>query len=215
MSTVIKITKEQLAELPLVEYPGKIAVIDTPDEASQAIAQIRAHKIVGFDTETKPSFRKGQVNKVALMQISTGDTCYLFRLNKIGLPEPLKELLEDKGVSKVGLSLKDDYMVLRRLCHFEPSGFVDLQEAVSNYKIADMSLQKMFAIIFGHRISKSQRLTNWEAPSLSHAQQTYASIDAWACLKIWHYLHDGLFDPESSPYICEPKPAEAPNSPAE
>lgn len=200
MNTVIKITKEQLSQLPPVEYPGTISVIETPDDAVRALDDIRRYDVVGFDTETKPSFRKGQVNKVSLIQISTGAHCYLFRLNKIGFMPILQEFMQDASFTKVGLSLKDDFMVLNRLAPFAPAGFVDLQKAVRSYEIADMSLQKVYAIIFGERISKSQRLTNWEAPELTVPQQIYASIDAWACLRIWRHLCDGRFNPAESAY---------------
>ncbi len=203
MSTVIKISKEQLSELPLVEYPGTMSVVDTADAAVRAMAEIRRHSVVGFDTETKPSFRKGQLNKVSLIQISTGSHCYLFRLNKIGFMPLLQEFMEDEGLTKVGLSLKDDFMVLNRLAPFTPAGFVDLQTTVRSYDIADMSLQKVYAILFGARISKSQRLTNWEAAELTVPQQIYASIDAWACLRIWHHLREGLFNPADSAYRVE------------
>lgn len=206
MSTVIKISKEQLSELPLVEYPGTMSVVDTADAAVRAMAEIRRHSVVGFDTETKPSFRKGQLNKVSLIQISTGSHCYLFRLNKIGFMPLLQEFMEDEGLTKVGLSLKDDFMVLNRLAPFTPAGFVDLQTTVRSYDIADMSLQKVYAILFGARISKSQRLTNWEAPQLTPQQMVYASIDAWACLRIYKLLESGSFDPSASPYV---KPIEA------
>lgn len=203
VNTVIKITKEQLADLPHVEYPGTISVIDTPEGAVRAMDDIVRHKVVGFDTETKPSFRKGQLNKVSLIQISTGDHCYLFRLNKIGFMPLLQKFMEDEALTKVGLSLKDDFMVLNRLAPFHPAGFIDLQTTVRSYDIADMSLQKVYAILFGARISKSQRLTNWEAPELTVPQQIYASIDAWACLRIWRHLCDGRFNPAESAYRVE------------
>ena len=151
--------------------------------------------MVGFDTETRPAFKKGQKHKVALMQISTVDRCYLFRLNKIGMSEELKAFLENPDVLKIGLSVHDDFTVLRRSSELDPKGFVDLQDMVKNFEITDISLQKIYAIIFGERISKSQRLTNWEADSLSEAQQAYAALDAWACLKIYNYLNAGKFVP--------------------
>lgn len=186
--------------MPTLEYKGDITVVDTHETAREALRVLATCPIVGFDTETRPAFRKGCVHKVALMQISTGERCYLFRLNKIGIGAELKAFLENSAVTKIGLSVHDDFSVLRRSVEFNPGGFIDLQDMVKQYDITDISLQKIYAILFGERISKSQRLTNWEADHLTPAQQTYASIDAQACLKIYNYLVSGSFDPKSSPY---------------
>lgn len=204
----ISITKQQVAELPTVEFPGAITLIETRADLDEAVRFLRTQKIVGFDTETKPSFRKGQVNKVSLIQISTADHCYLIRLNKTGFTESLREFMECKDLVKVGLSLKDDFHVLHRTAPFEPVGFVDLQDMVKDYAIADASLQKIYAILCGGRISKSQRLTNWEAPALTPQQMIYASIDAWACLRIYRLLTGGEFNPADSPYKVYPETEE-------
>ena len=199
--TVITISKERLAEMPVVTYPGTITIINTPEQAETAIETIMRSPIVGFDTETRPAFRKGQTNNVALMQVSNGEHCWLFRINKLGLEGAVKRFLECDNVLKVGLSLKDDFFVMHRSAEFEPKNFLDLQAFVKNYMIADASLQKIYGILFGERISKGQRLSNWEADELNDAQQKYASIDAWACLKIYRYLTAGAFMPEESPYL--------------
>lgn len=197
----VSIPKEQLSVLPRVEYPGKYIVIETADDELSAMNELLRYKLVGFDTETKPSFKKGQPNKVSLIQISTGEVCYLFRINKLGLSDKLKSFIESPDISKIGLSLKDDFSVLHRSGEITPEGFVDLQTFVKKYSIEDSSLQKIFAILFGERISKSQRLSNWEADELTESQKIYASIDAWACLKIYNYLISGKFDPLKSPYF--------------
>lgn len=191
-----------------LEFPGKITLVDNASTARTALRALAREKAVGFDTETRPSFRKGQLHKVALMQISTSDRCYLFRLNKIGISQELKEFLENADILKIGLSVHDDFNVLRRSAEIEPAGFVDLQDMVKHFEITDISLQKIYAILFGERISKSQRLTNWEAPELTPAQQAYASIDAWACLKIYRYLDGGHFDVATSPFRHLPEPKE-------
>lgn len=202
----ISISKEQLATLPIEEFDGQITVIETIPAVTEALMEIRRAGTVGFDTETKPSFRKGQLNKVSLIQVSTSDHCYLFRINKTGLCPELVSFLEDSSVRKVGLSLKDDFLVLHRLVQFEPAGFIDLQETVREFAITDASLQKIYAIIFNRRISKSQRLSNWEAPVLTVSQQSYASIDAWACLRIHSALTSHRFNPGLSPYKSTVKP---------
>ena len=201
--TVVSIPKELVAEMPLVTYPGSITIVDTPELADKALDEILSCSVVGFDTETKPAFRKGKTNNVALMQVSGEDRCWLFRVNRLGVDGAVKRFLENDTILKVGLSIKDDFFVMHRSAQFEPKGFVDLQSYVKEFKIADASLQRIFAILFGKRISKGQRLSNWEADSLTEAQQHYAAIDAWACLKIYNLLRAGEFDPKASPYLTE------------
>lgn len=200
----ITIPKEVLNELPGVAYPGGIGavtVIDTVAKAKIALRALSKHRYIGFDTETKPSFQRGQMNKVALLQLSTGEHCYLFRLNKPGIFEAVRPLLENPEIIKVGLSVHDDYNALRRRGEINPAGFLDLQDYCRSFHIADISLQKVFAIVFGQRISKSQRLTNWEADNLNESQQIYAAIDAWACLKLYKYIRGGNFNPLESRYL--------------
>ena len=153
----ISISKDKIAALPTVTYDGYISLIDTEKEAKHAIEYLKTQPLLGFDTETKPMFRKGKPNKVSLVQISTDRRSFLFRVNKLGFIDELKDLLEDESVKKVGLSLKDDYGALRRLGDFNPGGFIDLQAYVKNFGIIDNSLQRIYAIVFGGRISKSQR----------------------------------------------------------
>ena len=184
----IKISKEEVAQMPLVSFDKEIIVIDNLEGVSQAVAYLKSHPVIGFDTETKPAFKKGQKHKVALIQLATADYCFLFRLNIIGFPEELADLLCDKSTLKIGLSIKDDYMTMRRMAKFDPSGFIELQSFVKNYNIGEASLQKIYAILFGEKISKSQRLSNWEAETLSEGQKRYAAIDAWACLVIYNFL---------------------------
>ncbi|MDE5837853.1 MAG: 3'-5' exonuclease domain-containing protein 2 [Paramuribaculum sp.] len=200
--TEVSILKEQIAVMPVVNYAGTISIINTPEQAEAAIEMILKSPVVGFDTETRPSFKKGQTNNVALMQVSNGEHCWLFRINRLGIEGAVKRFLETDAVLKVGLSIKDDFFVMHRSAEFEPRNFIDLQSFVRDYMIADSSLQKIYGILFGERISKGQRLSNWEAEELNDAQQKYASIDAWACLKIYRYLKDGKFDPKKSPYLA-------------
>lgn len=202
---VISIPKDQLAEMPPAHFRGRVVIVDTPEKIEAAIARLYAAPIVGFDTETRPNFQKGSRHSVALMQVSTAEVCYLFRLNITGLTETLVNWLEDDKHIKVGLSLKDDFHQLRLLKDFSPAGFVELQSLVKTFGIIDASLQKIYAILFGKRISKGQRLTNWEASQLAQPQQAYAALDAQACLEIYDYLQSDLFDPELSPYRHEPE----------
>lgn len=203
----LSIPKQTVAELPLTSFTGDIEVIDTLEAVDPAVDWLMSQDLIGFDTETKPSFKKGRPNKVALMQLSATDRCFLFRLNKIGMPGSLRRFIECPTVKKIGLSIHDDFHVMHRSSEFTPAGFVELQEYVKQWHIADISLQKIYGIVFGEKISKGQRLTNWEADTLTHAQQVYAATDAWACLRLYRHLQAGLFDPASSPYVL---PAEAP-----
>ena len=204
----LSIPKDILAEMPLVEYDGPIQVIDDIESARRAIAELSAEPIVGSDTETRPSFRKGRSYNVALVQISSPKVSCLFRVNKLGIFDELRRFMESEATVKVGLSLKDDFFMMHKTEDFSPAGFIDLQSVVSDYAIADASLQKIYGMIFGRRISKGQRLTNWEADKLTEAQCHYAAIDAWACLEIYNVLRSGGFHPEESPYrVAEPKEA--------
>ena len=144
---------------------------------------------MGVDTETRPSFRRGTVHQVALLQISTKDTCFLFRLNHLGLPDFLEDFLQN-DVLKVGLSLKDDFAMLRKRNQKDPrfGNWVELQDYVPLFGIEEKSLQKIYALLFKKKISKSQRLSNWEAEVLTEAQQLYAATDAWACVEIYNFL---------------------------
>lgn len=201
----ISISKEQLSEMPTVAFAGHISIIDNEEAAKSALFFLNNQKIVGFDTETRPSFRKGKRYQVSLIQISTLNHCFLFRINKLGFFDELKQFIENPDITKIGLSLKDDFNVLHKIANFTPQGFIDLQSFVKQFSIADCSLQKIYAIIFNERISKSQRLSNWEAEELTPSQQSYASIDAWACLRIYVYLCAGKFFPMQSPYKISPQ----------
>jgi ribonuclease D len=183
-----KISKEEVNELPIVIFGGEVRVIDHEDKMSEAIQILRQHNMVGIDTETKPSFKKGLLHKVSLLQISTEDICFLFRLNKIVFPKELGDFLSDKSVKKIGLALKDDFNGLNKHLRFKPENIVDLQSIVKSYGILELGLQKIFAIVFNQKISKSQRLTNWESPELTEQQQRYAATDAWAALMIYKQL---------------------------
>ena len=184
------IDKDELKELPKVVFPGRIHVIQSESETEKAVAYLLSQPILGIDSETRPSFTKGQSHKVALLQISSEECCFLFRLNMTGLTQPLVDLLENPGIIKVGLSLKDDFMMLHKRAPFNQQSCIELQDYVRQFGIQDKSLQKIYAILFKEKISKSQRLSNWEADVLSDGQKQYAATDAWACLNIYNLLQE-------------------------
>lgn len=185
------ITKEEVSVLEVEEFHGRIVVVDTIEEAEESVKYLSSFSKLGFDTETRPAYKKGCVFGVALIQLSTDDICFLFRLNVIGFPDCLIRLLSDSEIQKIGLSLRDDFLSMSRRKKFTPKGFLDLQTIVPQYDIKDISLQKVYALLFEKKISKSQRLTNWESETLTEAQQKYAALDAWACLKVYEKLISG------------------------
>lgn len=181
--------KKDISTLPQVLFDGRIIVIQTSEEADKAVDYLMSrHQILGIDTETRPSFKKGVIHNVALLQVATENTCFLFRLNMIGVTDSIKRLLEDSNIIKVGLSLKDDMHQLQHRRPFTPGLFVELQNEVKSIGISDMSLQKIYANLFGRKISKGQQLTNWEADTLTNAQKAYAATDAWSCIMIYKEL---------------------------
>lgn len=184
------IEKSEVAKYPTAQFEGRIITIDTKEEAERAARALLKEKILGLDTETRPAFRKGVHYHVSLLQLSTADTCFLFRLCRTGLTDTLIELLESTNIKKIGVSLHDDFNSLKARRSFTPGSFVELQKYVADFGIEEMSLQKIYAIIFARRISKSQRLTNWEADVLTDKQKIYAATDAWTCLNIYKHLEN-------------------------
>ena len=205
---IISIPKPQLAQLPMAKFHGHIIVIDRPEQVDESIAILRESEIIGFDTETRPSFKKGALNEVALLQLAVPGTCFLFRINRIGMLPQIIDLLQDPECLKVGLSIHDDFLNLHRIAEFSPEGFIDLQAYVKKFHIADNSLTRIHAILYGERVSKGQRLTNWEAETLTESQKEYASLDASACIRIYTTLSRGEFNPLESPFLQPTHPSE-------
>ena len=183
-----KFDKKQIASLPRAVFEGRIYVIISRTQAEKAVDYLLAQPILGVDTETRPSFSRGTTYRVALLQVSTYDTCFLFRLNVIGMTPAIIRLLEDTTVPKIGLSWHDDLNGLQKIGRFKPGNFIDIQDHVREIGIEDLSLQKLYANLFGCQISKAQRLTNWERDVLDEKQKVYAATDAWACIQIYEEL---------------------------
>jgi ribonuclease D len=183
-----KYDKSLISSLPVAQFPGRIIVILTPGETEKAVRYLLSQPILGFDTETRPSFKRGHQHKVSLLQVSTPDTCFLFRLNHTGLTPALINLLEDRTVKKIGLSWHDDVNSLNKIGEFKTGSFIDIQDLVRELGIEDLSLQKLYANLFNQKISKRQQLSNWEADILSDKQKMYAATDAWACIMIYEEI---------------------------
>ena len=187
-----KVDKKAIPELPKVEFGGRIIVIQTAGEADRAVNYLMQFPQLGIDTETRPNFKPGGMNPVALLQVSTPEACFLFRLNRFGLTDSLVQLFTSETVEKIGLSLHDDWAQLRKRKDFQPVNYVELQDYVKPFGIKDMSLQKLYANFFGQKISKNQRLTNWEADVLTEPQKRYAATDAWSCLQLYQKMTELL-----------------------
>lgn len=195
-----KFNKHDITDLLVASFQGRIVVITSAGETEKAVKFLLSQPILGVDTETRPSFRKGDNYKVALLQVSTEDICFLFRLNKTGMTPAIIRLLENTDVPMIGLSWHDDILSLKRRTDFKPGRFIDLQNLVGQLGIEDLSLQKLYANIFGKKISKRQQLTNWDRDTLDDRQKLYAATDAWACIQLYKEIKYLI---ESGDYVLE------------
>lgn len=193
---------ESIAKMPLIFFDGKITVIDDlGPEYMKAVKYLRRQKVIGFDTETRPVFTPHMPQHgVALLQLSSGRRAFLFRTHKIGLEDPLAAIMADEKIIKVGAAVHDDIRGLQKIFPFQARSFVDLQQICGDWGIKDKSVKKLTAIIMGRRISKTQQLSNWEAPKLSDAQKVYAATDAWICREMYLKLLD-IKKPQPKPEI--------------
>lgn len=182
------ITNDYIRELPLLAFEGEINVVEDEHTFNDAIELLRQESILGFDTEKKPTFRKGDYHPTAMVQLASMREAFLFRLNKIGYPQPLFDLMEDPDMIKLGISIDDDIRALKKLCPFKPSGFYDLNDIAKEIGVKHIGVKKLAAIFLDKRISKGQQTSNWEIEELSLAQRKYAATDAWICLRIHQEL---------------------------
>jgi len=182
------ISKEELNELPVEAFNGEIIVVEYERDVKKILPFLKKQKKLGFDTETRPTFKKGAKNEVALLQLATEQSAFIFKLNKMGLPQGLVNILADPQIIKVGVAINDDIKDLNRLKKFTPSGFVEIQEKVKEFEIENFGLKKLSGLLLGFRISKAQQTSNWEAENLTEAQIKYAATDAWVSLQIYNRL---------------------------
>lgn len=182
------ISKEAIEELPLSQFTGVITVVEQSSDVAGIVEKLSKERFLGFDTETKPSFKKGEGNTISLLQISTTEEAFLFRINKTGLPKVLTNLLENRSILKIGVGIRDDLKGLNKVTKFKPAGFIELQDMVKAFGIDTFSLKGLAALVLNVRISKRQRLSNWEMELLTQAQIDYAATDAWAALMIFNEL---------------------------
>jgi len=191
-----KITKQEINELPLFKYEGKTIIAATESQIDKAIFEIEEHDIVGFDTETKPTFKKGQFNHVALIQIALQEKVYLLRINQVGITTTLARFLTNDNIKKIGIALDDDIIALKKRRKFVPGGFIDLNKIAPSLGIENIGARNLSALLLNNRISKNQQISNWENQMLTVSQIKYAATDAWVCLemynrlKYWGYLEE-------------------------
>jgi len=187
------VTPEEVNELPLTYFEGKIVLINNSHKVEAAVDEIRQFSVVGFDTETKPTFVKGQFHHISLIQVATPDKVYLFRINNSGFTKPLQELMADKNILKLGVGLRDDIIGLQKLEYFEAAGFKELHDYVKDLGVRNTGLRKLAAILMQVRISKGQQTSNWENTVLNYNQQRYAATDAWISLEMYNLLESKGF----------------------
>ncbi|OOG68638.1 3'-5' exonuclease [Algoriphagus sp. A40] len=190
------ISKDEINELPLGQFEGKIYLIDRPDQVEDAVDFLEDQQLIGFDTETKPSFKKGQFNHVSLLQLSTSDQAFIFRLNKIGFPDPLRNLLEKENLVKIGAAVHDDLKALKKLTDsFFPLSFFDLNDELKKVGFQNVGVRNLCGMVLKIRISKTEQVSNWESEILTEKQLRYAATDAWACREVFKVLREeGLLD---------------------
>ena len=183
--------KEEIQNKSLIQFEGKIYIIEDPSQVGFAIKTLSGQSALGFDTETKPSFKKGKRNKIAIIQLSTEHEAFLFRINEF-FPQEILSIFENEKIAKIGAGIRDDILGLKKIVNFEPASFIDLQSYVNQFDIEANGLKKLAAIVLDSRISKSQQTSNWENGELTEAQQIYAATDAWICLKIYNKLNETI-----------------------
>jgi ribonuclease D len=193
----LQISKDEINELPLGQFEGEIYLIENLEDVEEVADFLKTQSIIGFDTETKPAFRKGVVNQVSLLQLSTSSQAFLFRLNEIGFPDAIRDVLEREHIVKVGAAVNDDLKGLAKLTDsFYPNSFFDLNEELKKVGFHNVGVRNLCGMVLKIRISKSEQVSNWEATSLTEKQQRYAATDAWACLEIFQLLRkEGYLDP--------------------
>lgn len=182
------ITPEEIQELPMRAFGGKIELVNTPEKLQNILPLLHTTDVLGFDTETRPSFKRGEFHKVALVQFAFPNQAFLIQIHKTGVPEELTKLLSKPTITKAGVAIRDDIKGLQKFRRFEPDGFVDLAVMARQSGLEVESVKKLTALLLGFRISKTAQTSNWEAPELTDKQIEYAATDAWVCLEIYRKL---------------------------
>lgn len=184
----LAITKDEVMERPLKSFEGKIVIAADEKSIANAVSEINEHEVVGFDTESKPTFKKGQQRNISLIQVAIPNKVFLLRTMKDGMTDPIHRFLENESILKVGIGLLDDYNLLNKMRNFTPTGFEDLNDTLEDLGAHNIGARNLAAMILNIRISKSAQTSNWESEVLSEKQLKYAATDAWICLEIYNKL---------------------------
>jgi ribonuclease D len=202
-----KISKEEVNNLGLFRYEGEVVVVDSPEALKEAVQELSLHPIIGFDTESRPAFRKGDYYPISLVQMAIEDKVYLIRNQLTGFSDGLKQIFTNPNIVKAGISILDDIRELRKLGHFDPKGVVELNDVARSLGIENSGVRNLSGIFLGCRISKSQQTSNWEKEELSEGQISYAATDAWVCFEIYEKLNrQGFLTIDDNFYFRLPKP---------
>lgn len=191
-----KISKEEINDLPLGQFQGDIVLVNSKDQINEVASELGRHSLLGFDTETRPSFRKGTQYYVSLLQLATEEVAFLIRLNEVGMPGIIQEILEDPKTIKIGAAVLDDLRAIRKVAvGFQPASFFDLNDELKKVGFQNIGVRNLAAMVLQMRISKSEQVSNWEAAELTEKQKLYAATDAWVCLEIYKKLqYQGYLD---------------------
>ena len=193
----LHITKDEINRLPMKRYEGPIHLIQTPEDAAAAVIELNKETLLGFDTETRPSFRVGEHYLPALLQLATDKAVFLFQLKQTGLTQGLCDVLSRPDILKSGVSLKDDLSELRKLSSFEPAGFIELSTCAKKAHIKNLGLRGLAALLLDFRISKREQVSNWAKKELTESQLYYAATDAWLGREIYLRMNDLGLIPKS------------------
>ncbi len=189
--SLLKISSEIINELDPINFEGNITVISNKSDVPAIYNIIKKAKRIGFDTESRPSFKKGQEFPVSIIQMSLEDNAYIFKLKQLGFCDELKDILSDENIEKIGVGVKEDIRRLKKLGDFNPANFIDLAEIAKKKGLIQCGLKALTARYLGKKLVKSSQTTNWAKNSLTCVQLTYAATDAWVCL---HLLEPLLLD---------------------
>ena len=185
-----EITKEQINGLPLKRYEGKVVVVSTAEQLALALEELRRANVIGFDTESRPAFRKGEYYPIAMIQMAIPNKVFLVRVNLTGFTPELQQLFANENIVKAGISIRDDIKELQRLGNFIPGGVVDLNDIAKELGVMNIGVRSLSGIFLGIRISKGQQTSNWERETLTESQLYYAATDAWVCHEIYRTLEE-------------------------
>ena len=185
MEKHVKLSKNEINALPLIRYEGDVEILSSKDNLQVAINDLRNYELIGFDTETKPTFVKGPMNPPSIMQLACDDKVYIFQFNNNEIFKQLSPILSNQNITKCGVSVDRDLIELMYLSPFDPLSFVDLGNVAREKEIPHHGLRGLVALFLKHRISKGSQTSDWSKIDLSDSQISYAATDAWVSLELF------------------------------